>query len=72
MKIFVSAKPNAREESVEKISETTFIVRVKEPPVEGKANAAILSALAVYFNVPISSVRILSGHASKQKIIEVL
>ncbi|MBI5123566.1 DUF167 domain-containing protein, partial [Candidatus Roizmanbacteria bacterium] len=46
MKIFIQAKPNAREEKIEKIDETHFIVAVREPPVKGLANAAIRKVLA--------------------------
>ena len=38
MKIFVTVKPNAKEERVEKIDDTHFKVSVKEPPTEGRAN----------------------------------
>lgn len=71
MKIFVKAKTGKHRESVEKIDDTHFIVSVKEPPVEGKANEAILRLLADYFDVPFSQTAIVSGYVSKQKIIEV-
>lgn len=72
MKIFVKAEPNAKQEKIEKIDETNFIVAVKEPPVRGKANAAIITVLADYFSLSRESVRIVSGHFSKNKIIEIL
>ncbi len=72
MKIFVKAKPNSREEGVEKIDDNNFIVSVKEPPVQGKANLAIRNALAVYFKVGTSSVKIISGHTSRNKIVEII
>jgi len=72
MKIFVKAKPNAREEKVEKIDEQNYIVSVKEPPIQGKANNAIRNALAVYFKVGSSQVKIVAGYTSRQKIIEIL
>ena len=71
MKIFVKAKPNAKEEKVEKVNETHYIVSVKEPPVKGKANAAIARALADYFKIAPSRVRLISGFASKEKLFEV-
>ncbi|PJA37619.1 hypothetical protein CO181_02780, partial [candidate division WWE3 bacterium CG_4_9_14_3_um_filter_43_9] len=49
MKIFVKAKPRAKNEKIEKIGEDCFKVSVKEPPEEGKANQAIVKALAEYF-----------------------
>jgi hypothetical protein len=72
MMISVKAKPGAREEKVEKIDETSFTVSVKEPPVQGRANAAIAKALAEYFKVSKSQVRLVTGFSSKQKIFEIL
>lgn len=72
MKITIKAKPNSHEEKVEKISDTEFIVSVKEPPVHGLANKAIIRAFADYFGIAPSSVRIVSGWTSRQKIVEIL
>ncbi|OGY58852.1 MAG: hypothetical protein A3F24_02465 [Candidatus Colwellbacteria bacterium RIFCSPHIGHO2_12_FULL_44_17] len=72
MKLFITAKPNAKETKVEKLSEGYFTVSVKEPPVEGKANAAIVKALADYFKTSQSNIRIVSGFTSRQKIIEIV
>ena len=72
MKIFVKAKPFAKEEKIEKISETNFVVWVKEPPIKGKANRAVVKALALHFNVAPSRVNLVSGSSSRQKIFEVL
>jgi len=71
MKIFVKAKPRAGKEFVEKVDEKNFIVGVKEAPVQGKANKAILKALAKYFKVSPSQVLFISGVSSKHKIFEV-
>jgi len=71
MKIFVKAKPGAREEKVERIDDDNFVVSVKEPPEKGKANHAIINALAVYFKTGSASVRIVSGYSSRLKIIEI-
>ena len=70
MKIQVKVKPNSRTEEVSQESDS-FIVKVKEPPKEGKANQAVIKLLAEHFNVPQSQVRILSGFRSKNKVIEV-
>ncbi|MCX6759938.1 MAG: DUF167 domain-containing protein [Candidatus Nealsonbacteria bacterium] len=71
MKIFIKAKPSSKVEKIEKISDNVFIVRVREPAEDGRANKAIVEALAEYFKVSKSSVDILSGHTSKTKIIEI-
>ncbi len=72
MRISVKVKTKVQKESVEKIKEKSFLVLVKEPPVGGKANAAVVKALARYFKIPQARVRIASGHKSKQKIVEII
>jgi len=71
MKIFVKAKPLSKEEKIEKIDETNFIVLVKEPPKDGKANRAIIKVIAAYFKITPSRVNLVSGFSSKQKVFEV-
>jgi len=72
MKIFVKAKPLAKEEYIKKIDELNYIVAVKEPPKKGKANQAIKKLLAEYFTVSQSQVIIKSGEKNKQKVIEII
>lgn len=72
MKIFIQVKANARVAAVEKLDEINYRVSVKEPPVQGKANGAVIAVLADYFKVPMGAVRIVAGHASKKKIVEIL
>lgn len=82
MKILVKAKPRAREEKVEQLTQPTlgltatleplvYRVSVKESPVDGKANDAIVRALAEHFTTKPYNVRIISGHSSKQKVVEI-
>ena len=72
MIITVHAKPASRVTSVEKVDDTTFVVSVCEPPVQGRANEAIVRALAQYFSVAASRVRIVQGHTARFKRVEVL
>jgi uncharacterized protein (TIGR00251 family) len=70
MKIQVKVKPNSRTDEVSQEGDS-FIVRVKEPSKEGKANQAVIKLLAAHFGVPQSQVRILSGIRNRNKIVEV-
>lgn len=70
MKIKVRVKPSSRHEEVVEEGDY-FVVRVKEPPKEGKANKAVMKLLAHHFKVPQDSVRISSGIKSKEKIIDI-
>ena len=54
------------------MDDTHYVVAVMEPPVEGKANHAIASALAKHFHLPRSRVTIVSGAASRNKVFEIL
>ena len=71
MRIFVKAKPNSHQASVEKIDESHYVVSVKEPPVNGLANKGIAKALSDYFDVGRANVKIVSGFTSKNKLVEI-
>ncbi len=71
MKIAVRVKPNAKTVSVEKTAENAYIVRVKAPAKEGKANEAVVEALSEYFARPKSRITILLGQAGKNKVVEI-
>lgn len=83
MKIIVKAKTKAKENKVERASQPVldlgnkkedliiYKVSVKEAPVGGKANIAIIKALAEYFDVAKSNITLISGQISKQKIFEI-
>jgi len=72
MKIFVEAKPGSKNEGVERIDENHFVVRVKEPPIQGRANRAITKALAGHLYIAPFRIKLVSGFSSKQKIFEIL
>jgi uncharacterized protein YggU (UPF0235/DUF167 family) len=71
MKICVRARAHAREEKVEKTADGTFRVSVKEAATEGRANGAIRRALADYFDIPASRVRVVKGWSGVHKVFEI-
>jgi len=71
MKISVAAKARAKEEYVKKIREGWYAVAVSAAPEKGRANTAIAEAIAVYFAVAPSRVRLVSGATAKQKVFEI-
>ena len=71
MKIFIKVKPNAKIDKVEQQGDDSFEVSVKEPPIQGRANRAVVELLADYFNKPKAAVKIVSGFTSRSKIIEI-
>jgi len=71
MKISVNAKPNAKQVKIERVNESHFLIRVKEKPQEGKANRAVIKALAEYFGIPQTDVALVQGQSSREKIFEI-
>ncbi|MBI2451424.1 MAG: DUF167 domain-containing protein [Parcubacteria group bacterium] len=71
MKFYIKAKPNKKSEKIEKIDENHWVVFVKEPPVENKANQALIKLIADDLGVALSRIKIISGLKSKNKIIQI-
>jgi uncharacterized protein (TIGR00251 family) len=46
-------------------------IRIKAPPVEGKANAALVRYLAEVFGVPARQVTLVRGDSSRQKVLRI-
>jgi len=69
MRIRVDVKPNSKAPGVEPV-EDYLVVRVKEPPREGKANEAVLRAVADYYCVAQRDVRLVSGASGRRKVVE--
>ncbi len=79
----VKVKTNSRKNEIERLTHQTkdllsditrldtYKVYVKEPPIDGKANKAIIKLVAEHFNIGLSCINIVSGNTSKTKIIEI-
>ena len=67
MRILVKTKPNSKKPGVQEVKEGEFVIAVREPATEGKANAAAARALAKHLGVPPSLVRLTRGAKSKTK-----
>lgn len=67
----VEAKPNARKNEYKIINEHTLKLKIKAPPVEGKANDAIVAYLSEILHIPKSKIILLKGAAAKYKQFEV-
>lgn len=72
MIVSIKAKVHARENAVERIDDTTFIVHTTEAPEKGKANRAIMKLVAEHLDIPASRIRIVRGIASQKKLLEIV
>jgi len=64
--LFTNTNTNTNNEEL-----NSYMVRVRAPPTEGKANERVVELLAKHFKVPKSSITLVSGFKSKKKIIEI-
>ena len=72
-KIFnVRVVPRARVNSITTDENGTLRVHTTTVPENGKANDAVVRALAKYFDIPRSSIHIIRGQTSHNKVVEIL
>ena len=71
MRINVRIKPRSSRSRVEK-KDDAYIVYVTEPPVDNRANRALIELLSEHFDRPKSGIRIISGLKSKNKVVELV
>ena len=72
MKISVIVHPNAKHPRIEKDLLGVLHVYVHAPPLEGKANTAVVEALAGYFDVKKGNIVMRSGGASRYKRFDII
>lgn len=71
MLLNVRVKPNARHARLTEQDDGTWLAEVNAPPVEGKANVAVVALIAAHFGVAKSRVEIKSGAASRLKRVQI-
>ena len=67
----VKVQPRARKNAITGTVGDALKLALTAPPVEGKANQAVIEFLADFFDIPRSSVTIASGAASRRKVIRI-
>jgi uncharacterized protein len=69
--IAVRLKPGAKREKIEAGEGSNITAWVTSPPVEGKANRALIELLSDTLDIPKSYLSIIKGHASRSKVVAV-
>jgi uncharacterized protein (TIGR00251 family) len=70
-KLWVTVKPLAKKESIAQRSDSDYVVSLRAPAREGKANGRLVELLADHFHTAKTHVRIIRGHSSRKKLIEI-
>ena len=55
-----------------KISEGEYKVKLTSPPVDGKANEALIEILSDHFKVAKSNITIVGGKSARMKMVDIL
>ena len=71
MIIRVKVKPNSRRSSLAQEADGSWLAFLKAPPVDGKANAELVSLIAEHFGIRKAAVEIRSGAAGRIKLVSV-
>lgn len=69
--ITVKVKPRAKVQKIATAEDGSLIVHLAAPPVDGKANAALIEVLAHYFGLSRRQISIKTGQTSRTKIVEI-
>lgn len=72
MKLSIRIKPNSKSTALLKDAEGNWVLKVKSPPAEGRANAEVIRVISKILKLPQSAVVLSSGHTNphKQLLIE--
>ena len=65
----IQVVPNASRTQVAGLHDGALRIRLMAPPIEGRANAALLAWLAASLGLPRRSVQLLSGETNRRKRI---
>ena len=71
-KFSITIKTKSKINLVKELSPNEILLHIKETPVDGKANKAIIKLLSRHFKVPQKNIEILTGLKYKKKIISIL
>lgn len=71
MLIKIKVLPQSKKEEFIVKDKDSFVIKIKEKPIEGKANEIILELLSKHFNIPLKKFKIIKGSKTRNKIIKI-
>ena len=69
--ITVKVKPSSRVSLLSQADDGAWLAQLKSPPVDGKANAELLTLVARHFGCRKSAVSIKSGASGRTKLVRI-
>ena len=72
VELFLHCQPGAKKTEVQGIYGDRLKIRLAAPPLEGRANEALITWLSKTLKVPSSKIELLSGDTGRQKRVRIL
>jgi len=70
--LYCHLQPGARSDEFAGLHDERIKIRIKAPPVDGKANTHLREFLAKAFGVPLKQVVLEAGETSRQKTLRII
>lgn len=71
IRIVVQVSPNAKKSEIASSEGDTLRIRLQAPPVDGKANEALVQFIAKKLRTPRKNITITHGLSSKRKLLDI-
>lgn len=71
MIIHVKVKPSSGKKEVESFGDNRYLVYLKEPPENDRANIELINLLSKHFGTPHSMIKIKTGRHDNNKTLEI-
>lgn len=70
--IDIKVEPRSSQKSIAGVMDNNVLkVKLTSPPVEGAANEQLIELLAEELKIKKSQIKVIRGHASKRKVVEI-
>jgi len=67
VRLSVRVSPRASRDEIDGLHGTSLKIRIKAPPVDGKANAYLIKFIAGKLGLPVSAITLERGESSREK-----
>lgn len=71
MLLSVKVIPNSKKLEISSLGENNYRIKIDAPANEGMANSRLIETFSDYFKIPKSSIKIIRGHKSRNKVLEI-
>lgn len=71
MLISIKAVPNSKKLEIIRLSDNSYKIKLDVRAIEGRANLRLIEILSEHFKIPKSSINIVKGHKSREKIVRI-